>query len=271
MAVSSSTTAAALHYISKPQQNYAPRTTTTTTCSSSSSCSFSVSITSSLSKTTKKPLKVTVRSSSDGSASAETTVTQAEAEAESESPIELPKGPPSVISTLNVERALRGIRNHLQFIYIFMSKERIDKENLYFNAENEFNNCIEEIEDSCVVGSYSLIKIESGMQQLQILITMAVLEFRKDVQMIRSAIKTSPVLNLGTSSSLGPGRAVVAFSYKNKVEELMNKGFDEEELSKKLEVLQESYAVLSNAQERRLYDWSLARKANPDKYLWPYE
>ncbi|KAG5529332.1 hypothetical protein RHGRI_029889 [Rhododendron griersonianum] len=190
MAVSSSTTAAALHYISKPQQNYAPRTTTTTTCSS---CSFSVSITSSLSKTTKKPLKVTVRSSSDGSASAETTVTQAEAEAESESPIELPKGPPSVISTLNVERALRGIP----------------------------------ITD---IDYYGSLGIQKGCSNDQ-----------------------------------------VYAAYKNKVEELMNKGFDEEELSKKLEVLQESYAVLSNAQERRLYDWSLARKANPDKYLWPYE
>ncbi|KAI8536096.1 hypothetical protein RHMOL_Rhmol10G0229500 [Rhododendron molle] len=180
MAVSSSTTAAALHYISKPQQNYAPRTTTTGS-SSSSSCSFSVSITSSLSKTTKKPLKVTVRSSSDGSASAETTVTQAEAE--SESPIELPKGPPSVISTLNVERALRGIP----------------------------------ITD---IDYYGSLGIQKGCSNDQ-----------------------------------------VYAAYKNKVEELMNKGFDEEELSKKLEVLKESYAVLSNAQERRLYDWSLARKA----------
>ncbi|XP_058187575.1 NAD(P)H-quinone oxidoreductase subunit U, chloroplastic [Rhododendron vialii] len=189
MAVSSSTTAAALHYISKPQQNYAPRTTTTTTCSS---CSFSVSITSSLSKTTKKPLKVTVRSSSsDGSPSAEAAVTQAEAE--SESPIELPKGPPSVISTLNVERALRGIP----------------------------------ITD---IDYYGSLGIQKGCSNDQ-----------------------------------------VYAAYKNKVEELMNKGFDEEELSKKLEVLKESYAVLSNVQERRLYDWSLARKANQDKYLWPYE
>ncbi|KAG5529333.1 hypothetical protein RHGRI_029889 [Rhododendron griersonianum] len=233
MAVSSSTTAAALHYISKPQQNYAPRTTTTTTCSS---CSFSVSITSSLSKTTKKPLKVTVRSSSDGSASAETTVTQAEAEAESESPIELPKGPPSVISTLNVERALRGIP-HTNRAYRLVSEriglsEHIDlKEGLYekllgtkFGEKKDVAAILAPVSAIAADPLKEFLAIGKDVrdrwdwyppwlfsEQLQILITMAVLEFRKDVQMIRSAIKTSPVLNLGTSSSLGPGRAVVAF------------------------------------------------------------
>lgn len=53
-----------------------------------------------------------IRSSSE--VSAETNAT----EADSESPIEAPKGPPSLISALNVERALRGIRNYNQPINI---------------------------------------------------------------------------------------------------------------------------------------------------------
>lgn len=56
-----------------------------------------------------KPRRFHIRSSSE--ASADTTATS-EAEAEAESPIEAPKEPPSLISALNVERALRGIRNY---------------------------------------------------------------------------------------------------------------------------------------------------------------
>lgn len=189
MAVSSSTTAVALYYISPRRRHCAsaaPRS-----CSSSSS-PFSVSITS---LPATKPLKFAVRST-DG-ASKETTVTatqtEVEAESESESPIELPKGPPSVISSLNVERALRGIP----------------------------------ITD---VDCYGSLGIQKGCSNEQ-----------------------------------------VYAAYKNKVEEFTNKGLDEEELNKKLDLLKESYSVLSNPQERRMYDWCIARSANPDNYLWPYE
>ncbi|KAH9805103.1 NAD(P)H-quinone oxidoreductase subunit U [Citrus sinensis] len=34
---------------------------------------------------------------------------------------------------------------------------------------------------------------------------------------------------------------------------------------------EESYSILSSEEERRLYDWSLARTENPDRYLWPFE
>ncbi|KAJ8492137.1 hypothetical protein OPV22_013858 [Ensete ventricosum] len=63
----------------------------------------------------------------------------------------------------------------------------------------------------------------------------------------------------------------VKVAYEKKCEELMSKGLDEEETSKELELLKESYAVLSSEEERRLYDWSLARSEKPDRYVWPFE
>ena len=53
-----------------------------------------------------KPLRFYIRSSNEN-----TSVETSAEEADSESSIEVPKGPPSLISALNVERALRGIRN----------------------------------------------------------------------------------------------------------------------------------------------------------------
>ncbi|CAN1143743.1 NAD(P)H-quinone oxidoreductase subunit U, chloroplastic [Linum perenne] len=61
----------------------------------------------------------------------------------------------------------------------------------------------------------------------------------------------------------------VTNGYKKKVDELMNKGLDEEQLRIEMETLKESYSILSSVQERRLYDWSLARADNPPRYSWP--
>ncbi|OVA08365.1 DnaJ domain [Macleaya cordata] len=63
----------------------------------------------------------------------------------------------------------------------------------------------------------------------------------------------------------------VRVAYENKCEELMNQGLDEEDLSKKLDLLKESYSILSSEEERRLYDWSLSRTEKPDRYVWPFE
>lgn len=90
----------------------------------------------------------------------------------------------------------------------------------------------------------------------------------------------------------------VEVGYNRKVTELTEKGLEEEEASKELEFLkvdvaninvlhniytlnlslmwmyiidQESYSILSSVEERRLYDWSLARSGNPDNYKWPFE
>ncbi|PIA27696.1 hypothetical protein AQUCO_07600101v1 [Aquilegia coerulea] len=63
----------------------------------------------------------------------------------------------------------------------------------------------------------------------------------------------------------------VPAAYKQRCEELTNQGLDEDMLSKKLELLKESYYILSSEEERRLYDWSLARSGTSDKYVWPFE
>nr|GMD84020.1 NAD(P)H-quinone oxidoreductase subunit U, chloroplastic [Ipomoea batatas] len=63
----------------------------------------------------------------------------------------------------------------------------------------------------------------------------------------------------------------VLVAYNKKVEEAKNEGLEEEELNNKLQLLQESYRILSTMEERRLYDWSLARSEMGDTYTWPFE
>ncbi|KAL4564471.1 hypothetical protein LXL04_028535 [Taraxacum kok-saghyz] len=139
----------------------------------------------------KSPRKFCVRSSVDDvpSSSAATT----EVEGAEESQIEVPKGPPSLISALNVEKALRGIA----------------------------------ITDA---DHYGILGLKKGCSYDQ-----------------------------------------VKVAYDVKLGELMNQGLEQEELTKKLDLLKESYSILSSVQERRLYDWSLARSENPDRYAWPFE
>lgn len=134
----------------------------------------------------KKLRQYSIRSSSEVS---ETNGTGTEPEAV----VEAPKGPPSLISALNVEKALRGIA----------------------------------ITDA---DHYGRLGIPRGCSYDQ-----------------------------------------VTLAYKNKVEELMTEGLDQEELNKKLDLLKESHSILSSEEERRLYDWSLSRNENPDRYLWPFE
>ena len=63
----------------------------------------------------------------------------------------------------------------------------------------------------------------------------------------------------------------VAVAYKDRIEELKKQGLEEEELNKQVELLRESYNILSSEEERRMYDWSLARSGNRDRYVWPFE
>ncbi|XP_062020302.1 NAD(P)H-quinone oxidoreductase subunit U, chloroplastic [Rosa rugosa] len=135
-----------------------------------------------------KPRRFCIRSSSDVSAAETASATEND-----ESSIEVPKEPPSLISALNVERALRGIP----------------------------------ITD---VNHYGRLGLQRGCTSDQILA-----------------------------------------AYKTKLDELKSQELEEEELNKKLEPLKESYTILSSADEKRLYDWSLGRSAKPDTYLWPFE
>ncbi|KAI3701803.1 hypothetical protein L6452_27156 [Arctium lappa] len=139
----------------------------------------------------KPTARFTVRSSADEAPSSSAAIT--EVEGTDESQIEVPKGPPSLISALNVEKALRGIA----------------------------------ITDA---DHYGILGLKKGCSYDQ-----------------------------------------VKAAYDQKLEELMNQGLEQEELSKKLDLLKESYSILSSVQERRLYDWSLARNENPDRYAWPFE
>ncbi|KAL2545098.1 NAD(P)H-quinone oxidoreductase subunit U [Forsythia ovata] len=139
---------------------------------------------------TKPPRRLLISRSSAGDVSAESTTA---AEPEWETPVEVPKGSASLISALNVEKAIRGIA----------------------------------ITDADHYGRLGLQR-ECSYDQ-------------------------------------------VTVQYKNKVAEVMNKGLSEEELSKELELLRESHSILSSVEERRLYDWSLARNEKPDRYMWPFE
>ncbi|CAK7352812.1 unnamed protein product [Dovyalis caffra] len=130
-----------------------------------------------------------IRSSNDGAAES-TAATEVE---DSENYIEVPGGAPSLISALNVERALRGIP----------------------------------ITD---VDHYGRL----GIQR-------------------RSSYEE------------------VTAAYRNRVEELLNQGLDEAEVREKMELLKESYTILSSKDERRMYDWSLVRSEKPERYMWPYE
>ncbi|KAI5406528.1 hypothetical protein KIW84_053025, partial [Lathyrus oleraceus] len=135
--------------------------------------------------TVNLPRKLSVRSSGENSAGA--------TEVESESSIELPKESSSLISTLNVERALRGI----------------------------------------------------------------------------------PITDADHYGRLGLPRGcpydMVPVAYNNKVQELESQDLEKDILNKKLELLRESYTIMSSPDERRMYDWSLAREGNTEKFIWPYE
>ncbi|KAI5669624.1 hypothetical protein M9H77_19477 [Catharanthus roseus] len=145
-----------------------------------------------LPKVISKPIRrrLLVVRRSGGDVSAETTTSET---TESEAPVDVRKEPSSLISALNVEKALRGIA----------------------------------ITD---VDHYGRLGLRRGCSYDQ-----------------------------------------VSFAYKKKVEELTNQGLEEDELNKNLELLKESYSILSSVEERRLYDWSLSRSENPEDYKWPFE
>ncbi|KAF7817351.1 NAD(P)H-quinone oxidoreductase subunit U, chloroplastic [Senna tora] len=92
---------------------------------------------------------------------------------------------------------------------------------------------------------------------------------------VERALRGIPITDVDHYGRLGIPRGTsfekVAVAYNNKVEEFKKQGLEEEELNKKLEQLKESYLILSSEEERRIYDWSLARTETTDRYVWPFE
>ncbi|KAK4274543.1 hypothetical protein QN277_017746 [Acacia crassicarpa] len=92
---------------------------------------------------------------------------------------------------------------------------------------------------------------------------------------VERALRGIPITDVDHYGRLGIPRGCsfekVALAYNNKVEELKKEGLEEDGLNKKLEHLKESYSILSSKQERRIYDWSLARTENTEQYVWPFE
>ncbi|TKY74863.1 NAD(P)H-quinone oxidoreductase subunit U [Spatholobus suberectus] len=92
---------------------------------------------------------------------------------------------------------------------------------------------------------------------------------------VERALRGLPITDADHYGRLGIPRGcpfdMVGVAYNIKVKELKSQNLEEDELEKKLELLKESYTILSSEDERRIYDWSLARAENPDKYAWPFE
>uniref|UniRef100_A0A0F7H1N0 Chaperone DnaJ-domain superfamily protein n=1 Tax=Geranium incanum TaxID=1158081 RepID=A0A0F7H1N0_9ROSI len=93
---------------------------------------------------------------------------------------------------------------------------------------------------------------------------------------VQRAMRGLPITDIDYYGLLGltmsvRSEEVIAGAYKTKVEDVLSQELNEEEASNKLEDLKEAYRVLSSAQERRLYDWSLKRAVNTEIYSWPFE
>lgn len=86
---------------------------------------------------------------------------------------------------------------------------------------------------------------------------------------VEKAMRGIPISGFDYYGTLGLQRPC---SYdEKKLQEVMNEGLDEEECSKKVDLLKESHSILSSVEDRRLYDWSLSRNGNPETYVWPFE
>nr|AQX44164.1 hypothetical protein [Apostasia odorata] len=92
---------------------------------------------------------------------------------------------------------------------------------------------------------------------------------------VRKALRGIEITNVDHYGRLGIAKGdsynQVEVAFQKKCKELMSQELDEEEANKQLDLLKESYAILSSEEERRLYDWSFGRSESPDRYVWPFE
>uniref|UniRef100_A0A1J3FBV8 NAD(P)H-quinone oxidoreductase subunit U, chloroplastic n=1 Tax=Noccaea caerulescens TaxID=107243 RepID=A0A1J3FBV8_NOCCA len=89
------------------------------------------------------------------------------------------------------------------------------------------------------------------------------------------ALRGLPITDVDHYGRLGLPRKCsydqVRVGYQERVKELMEQGLDEEQLKNKMELVKESYTILSTVEERRMYDWSIARSEKAERYVWPFE
>ncbi|KAJ0266529.1 NAD(P)H-quinone oxidoreductase subunit U [Hirschfeldia incana] len=92
---------------------------------------------------------------------------------------------------------------------------------------------------------------------------------------VERALRGLPITDVDHYGRLGLPRNSsydqVRIGYQDKVKELMGQGVEEEELKNKMELVKDSYTILSSVEERRMYDWSLARSEKAERYIWPFE
>ncbi|KAL1204258.1 NAD(P)H-quinone oxidoreductase subunit U [Cardamine amara subsp. amara] len=92
---------------------------------------------------------------------------------------------------------------------------------------------------------------------------------------VERALRGLPITDVDHYGRLGLSRNCsydqVRIGYQDKVKELKEQGLDEEQLKNKLDLVKESYTILSTVEERRMYDWSLARSENAERYVWPFQ
>ncbi|KAM0902530.1 hypothetical protein ACQ4PT_019214 [Festuca glaucescens] len=92
---------------------------------------------------------------------------------------------------------------------------------------------------------------------------------------VQKAMRGLPITDADHYGRLGITRLAstdeVKTAYEKRCEQLNSQGLEEEEISNEHDLLKESFTILSTEEERRLYDWSLARNGQPERYVWPFQ
>ncbi|PWA78818.1 DnaJ domain-containing protein [Artemisia annua] len=214
-----------------------------------------------------------------------------------ETEIEVPKGPPSLISALNAERAIRGVAiTDIDFYGVLGLKRGCPYDQVKVAYEEKLGELMKQgLEQEELTKKLDLLKesytILSSVEDRRLYDWSLARNGNPDryawpfeVDITQTVTVNSPdtpppqsaaITDIDFYGVLGLKRGCpydqVKVAYEEKLGELMKQGLEQEELTKKLDLLKESYTILSSVEDRRLYDWSLARNGNPDRYAWPFE
>ncbi|CAN8244262.1 unnamed protein product [Cochlearia groenlandica] len=92
---------------------------------------------------------------------------------------------------------------------------------------------------------------------------------------VERALRGLPITDVDHYGRLGLSKKCsydqVRIGYQEKVKEIMGQGLEEEKLKNMMSLIKDSYTILSSVEERRMYDWSLARSEKSERYIWPFE